>query len=91
MSDDFYKFKKLARAQNEWAEAKAWAYSVTTPSAHGLVRTALTQIGRWGYRARRGIDMMDVLLGTDVTEYVCEKSHQLRKIANELNVPIAFD
>lgn len=86
MHRDFYKFKKLARAENEWAEAKRFAYQSATPSAHMSVQKALTQIGRWGYRASKGIDLLDAFIGTDATEEVCEKAHRVRTIKNELKL-----
>lgn len=80
----FYKLKKLDRAHNEWSEAKRLAYSLTMKEDESAVCKALSGIGRWGYKAAKGIDCLDVLIGTENTEMICEKAVALKNIKKEL-------
>lgn len=83
---DFYRFKKLDRATNEWRKAKHAVYLAIPEDDRHTAERALATIGRNGYRATKGIDALDLLIGTTRTEAVLKAAANRIAIAKELDV-----
>ena len=83
---DFYRWKKYDRAMNNWNRAKHLVWQNMHPDDDNAAAIALANIGRNGYRATKGIELLDSLIGTTSTEFVVKTAAAKIKIAKELGV-----